>query len=208
MEASTRLNCSIRTIERYIKNYLVHGTDGLRDKRGGNNRKLTKKQELEIIKAKKDGKHRSARFVRDKLNFNISEETVRRVFVEHHLNRISLPPVKPVKRFVAASPNDLWQIDFMGKVLFPFVGELHLLVTIDDCSRFIHYGRFYPSAMRSIWRHFNRYLAQWVRRKYKRFARHKRRAYEYINRLAKANSHLFVHWKLGIFPGSKVVGAG
>jgi len=71
-----------------------------------------------------------------------------------------------------------------------------------------YYGRFYSSAMRSIWRHFNRYLAQWVRRKYKRFARHKRRAYEYINRLAQANSHLFVHWKLGIFPGSKVVGAG
>lgn len=143
MEASKKLNCSIRTIERYIKNYLDCGNDGLRDKRGGNNRKLTKKKELEIVKAKREGKHRSARFIRDKLNLNISEETVRRVLVKHHLNRISLPPVKPVKRFAAESPNDLWQIDFMGRVLFPFVGALHLLVTLDDCSRFIHCGQFF-----------------------------------------------------------------
>jgi len=71
-----------------------------------------------------------------------------------------------------------------------------------------YYGRFYPSAMQVIWRHFNRYLVQWVRRKYKRFARHQRRAYQYLNRLAQANTHLFTHWKLGVFPGLKVVGAG
>ncbi len=71
-----------------------------------------------------------------------------------------------------------------------------------------YYGRFYPSAMRGIWRHFNRYLVQWVRRKYKRFSWHKRRAYQYLNRLAQANVYLFTHWKLGVFPGSKVVGAG
>lgn len=65
------------------------------------------------------------------------------MLVKYHLSRISLPPVKPVKRFVAENPNDLWQIDFMGKVVFPFVGELHLNVTLDDCSRFIHYGQFF-----------------------------------------------------------------
>jgi len=71
-----------------------------------------------------------------------------------------------------------------------------------------YYGRFYPSAMRVIYRHFNWYLVQWVRRKYKRYAGHKRRAREYLNRLAHANVQLFTHWKLEIFPGSKVVGAG
>lgn len=71
-----------------------------------------------------------------------------------------------------------------------------------------YYGRFYPSAMRVIWHHFHRYLVQWLRRKYRRLAGHKRRAYQYLNRLAQANSHLFPHWKLGVFPGSKVVGAG
>jgi RNA-directed DNA polymerase len=64
-----------------------------------------------------------------------------------------------------------------------------------------YYGRFYPSAMNTIWKHFNRYLARWVRRKYKRFANHKRRAYEYLNKLAQANPYLFTHWKMGIFYG-------
>lgn len=64
-----------------------------------------------------------------------------------------------------------------------------------------YYGRFYPSAMRVIWRHFNRYLVQWVRRKYKRYAGHKRRAFQYLHRLARANQHIFVHWKVGILPG-------
>lgn len=66
-----------------------------------------------------------------------------------------------------------------------------------------YYGRFYPSAMSSIWKHLNWYLVQWVRRKYKRFARHKTRAREYLNQLAKANPNLFMHWKLGILPGKK-----
>lgn len=71
-----------------------------------------------------------------------------------------------------------------------------------------YYGRFYPSAMRTVWRQFNRHLVQWVRRKYKRFSWHKRRAYQYVGRLAEANSQLFTHWRKGIVCGSKVVGAG
>jgi RNA-directed DNA polymerase len=70
-----------------------------------------------------------------------------------------------------------------------------------------YYGRFYPSAMTSIWSNLNWYLTQWVRRKYKRFAGHKRRAREYLNCCARANPNLFTHWKLGTFPGAKVVGA-
>lgn len=70
-----------------------------------------------------------------------------------------------------------------------------------------YYGKFYPSGMSFIWKHLNWYLTQWVRRKYKRFAQHKRRAREYLNRYARANSNLFVHWKLGIYPGAKMVEA-
>lgn len=71
-----------------------------------------------------------------------------------------------------------------------------------------YYGRFYPSAMIPLWRKFNWYLAQWVRRKYKRFSKHKRRAFNYLNTLAHAKTHLFIHWQLGTFPDSKMVGAG
>jgi len=58
-----------------------------------------------------------------------------------------------------------------------------------------YYGRFYPSALNVIWQHMDKYLMEWVRRKYKRFARHKRKAYAFLERLARANPLLFTHWK-------------
>lgn len=65
---------------------------------------------------------------------------------------------------------------------------------------FNYYGKFYPSEMSGTWRRLNWYFVQWVRRKYKRFAGHKRRARDYLKRLARANPHLFIHWKLEAFP--------
>ncbi len=63
-----------------------------------------------------------------------------------------------------------------------------------------YYGRFYPSALSRIWQQLNWYLVQWVRRKYKRFARHKTRAREFLDAHARANTNLFLHWELGMFP--------
>jgi RNA-directed DNA polymerase len=65
---------------------------------------------------------------------------------------------------------------------------------------FNYYGKFYPSGMSSTWRQLNWYLVQWVRRKHKRFSGHKRRARDYLKRLARANTQLFQHWKLGAIP--------
>lgn len=65
---------------------------------------------------------------------------------------------------------------------------------------YIYYGHFYPSALGKIWNSFNEYLARWVRRKYKRFFRHKRRSRRYLARLARAHPDLFIHWRLGVFP--------
>lgn len=65
---------------------------------------------------------------------------------------------------------------------------------------FQYYGRFHPSALRRIWRNLNTYLVQWLRRKYRRFAKHKRRAWKHLRRLAQANPGLFVHWQLECFP--------
>jgi RNA-directed DNA polymerase len=67
-----------------------------------------------------------------------------------------------------------------------------------------YYGRFYPSAINPVWKQVNMYLVQWMRRKYKRFYWHKRRAREYLNRIARINPHLFKHWELGIFPAAKM----
>ena len=63
-----------------------------------------------------------------------------------------------------------------------------------------YYGRFYPSALKRIWRNLNGYLVRWLRRKYKRLARHKRRAWKYLKRIAEQNPRLFIHWQLGYIP--------
>ena len=63
-----------------------------------------------------------------------------------------------------------------------------------------YYGRFYPSALGQIWNNFNGYLVRWVRRKFKRFFRHKRRARRFLARFARAHPDLFIHWRLRVFP--------
>ncbi len=65
---------------------------------------------------------------------------------------------------------------------------------------FNYYGKYYPSEMSITWRQLNWYLVQWTRRKYKRFAGHKRRARDYLNRIARAKPNLFLHWKFEAFP--------
>ena len=75
---------------------------------------------------------------------------MRLVLAKHGLNRISLPPVKPIKRFVAQEPNELWQVDIMGKVRFPLVGDLYLILALDDHSRFILLERSFLDSLNSM----------------------------------------------------------
>jgi transposase len=142
-EAIGLLGKTRRTVNRYIRRYLEEGIEGLRDRRRSNYRKLTEKEEKQVVQCKLEGKHRSARFIRDRLELLVHEQTVWRVLVRHHLNRVTLPPVKPIRRFEARHPNELWQIDIMGEVTFPLVGDLPLIAAIDDHSRFIPSGRFF-----------------------------------------------------------------
>lgn len=77
------------------------------------------------------------------MELSVHRETVRRVLARHHLSRISLPPVKRIERFEAQESNELWQIDIMGKTFFPLIGDLYLICSIDDHSRFIPYGQWF-----------------------------------------------------------------
>jgi len=63
-----------------------------------------------------------------------------------------------------------------------------------------YYGRFHGSAMASVWKHLNAYLARWLMRKYKHLARHKTRARRALGRLAAATPQAFVHWEAGYAP--------
>lgn len=91
----------------------------------------------------------------------------------------------------------------IGKEIRSWHVQLRNDKSIDDLSNMFgpvlrgwqaYYGRSYGSALSPIWRRFNWYLIQWLRRENKRYAHHKRRARIYIERVAKERPHLFVHW--------------
>ena len=65
-----------------------------------------------------------------------------------------------------------------------------------------YYGRFYPSALKPLWRHINAYLVRWLRRKYRYLARGVMRAVRALGRLAVDSPHAFVHWELGFTPAA------
>lgn len=83
---------------------------------------------------------------------------------------------------------------------------------LDDLSRMFnpvlrgwanYYGRFYPSALKPLWRSVNRYLVRWMRRKHKRLRLHQTKAGRALGRLAEASPQMFVHWQLGFLPAAR-----
>jgi RNA-directed DNA polymerase len=66
-----------------------------------------------------------------------------------------------------------------------------------------YYGRFYPSALRDLWRHVNDYLVKWMQRKYKHLARRVIRAARALTRLAQQAPRSFVHWEQGYYPAAR-----
>lgn len=66
-----------------------------------------------------------------------------------------------------------------------------------------YYGRFYPTALKPLWRHVNDYLVRWMQRKYKRLSRGVIRAARALGRVAERNPRAFVHWEKGILPRAR-----
>jgi len=52
-----------------------------------------------------------------------------------------------------------------------------------------YYGRFYPSAMNSVWRHFNQTLIAWAMRKFQKLKRRKTAAEHFLAAVAKREPH-------------------
>jgi len=61
-----------------------------------------------------------------------------------------------------------------------------------------YYGRYQPSAMYPVLRHFNQTLVAWARRKYKRLRRHKTRAGKFMEAISERSPRLFEHWRRGM----------
>lgn len=64
-----------------------------------------------------------------------------------------------------------------------------------------YYGRFYPSALYPIYRHFNKTLVAWAMRKYRRLKGHKTRASRFLEGIAERQPCLFAHWRQGTVGG-------
>jgi RNA-directed DNA polymerase len=58
-----------------------------------------------------------------------------------------------------------------------------------------YYGCFYKSGLYPVMRHINTALVRWVRRKYKKFERHRKRADKWLGKIARRDPKLFYHWQ-------------
>jgi RNA-directed DNA polymerase len=83
--------------------------------------------------------------------------------------------------------------------------------TIEDIARMFgpmirgwinYYGLFHPSALKMTADLLNRYLARWAMRKFKRYRGHKRRALQWIGKIAQRQPNLFAHWQAGFVPSA------
>ncbi len=61
-----------------------------------------------------------------------------------------------------------------------------------------YFGRYYPTALRRVFRHLNWRLVRWAQRKYKRFRTHQGRTWHYLRQVAQGKLKLFAHWEIGI----------
>jgi transposase InsO family protein len=136
------LECSTRTAERYKLKFIAAGAQALKDKRSGHNFKLSKNQ-TEMVKSlkKKDG-WRSSRNIRDKLSLSVDERQVQRILGKAGLSHFNRERVKPITRFEASFPNEMWQADIMGRIDLPKLGRVYLIGNLDDHSRFCPGAKF------------------------------------------------------------------
>lgn len=59
-----------------------------------------------------------------------------------------------------------------------------------------YYCCFYKSGLYPVLRHINMALTRWVRRKYKKFGKHRKRAEVWLGKIARRDPKLFSHWQM------------
>lgn len=161
-QAADLLDCTKRTIENYRTAYRKQGKEGLKDHRHSNNHKLTEEQKQKIIAVKQKDRWRSARNIRDRLRLSVHAEQVRRILSVNGLMKENITRVKPIQRFEADVPNQLWQCDIMGKIVFPQIGILYLIATLDDHSRFCLSGEWFKTQGKmNVFQVWYQALARW-----------------------------------------------
>ena len=75
--------------------------------------------------------------------------------------------------------------------------RLHELATRHNATLrgwLTYYGRFYQSAVRRVYDHFDQQLLRWARRKYRKLARSARRSRRWLKKMTGRAPRLFIHW--------------
>ena len=62
-----------------------------------------------------------------------------------------------------------------------------------------YYSQYYRTGMYDVLRYINRCLIKWVRRKFKKINSRKR-ATDWLSKVAETNKDMFAHWKFGVIP--------
>ena len=70
-----------------------------------------------------------------------------------------------------------------------------------------YYGRFYKSALYPLLKRINDNLVRWAMRKYKRLRRRQQRARELMPEASRRSPRLFAHWRFGLTPAGRAMGA-
>jgi len=83
--------------------------------------------------------------------------------------------------------------------------------SLEEIARFVnphvrgwvnYYGRYYRSALTPVLRYLERALVYWVRRKFKRFRYHQRKATHWLGCVARREPDLLYLWQIGIRPAT------
>jgi transposase InsO family protein len=143
--AARHFACSRTTVHKLRRAYQEGGLLALANRPRGPREPIPEEVVELVVALKTSSPHRSSTKVQQLLEerhgIRLSRQSVWRLLSARGLARVIDPA--PLVRFERPLPNQLWQMDLKEKVSFPF-GRAHLLVAIDDASRYCVGGRWIP----------------------------------------------------------------
>lgn len=157
---SRRTSVGRSTVSKWLSEYLRSGAniESLKPQQRsdkGSSRSMDAECEAALVALKQEFPHYSLQALLQVARqrkiidsrFRASKQSVYRMFARHGLN-VSQPATVDRRKFEAELPNDLWQCDIMHGPLLQ-IGDKrrksYLIAFLDDHSRLIPHGRFYPS---------------------------------------------------------------
>lgn len=141
--AARQFGCSRTTVYKLQKRLREEGLLALGNRPRGPREPIPEEVAELVVALKSSALHRSStkvqQLLEERYGIRLSRQSIWRLLSARGLARIIDPT--PLIRFARPLPNQLWQMDLKEKVKFPF-GTAHLLVAIDDATRYCVGGRW------------------------------------------------------------------